>query len=215
MAKSEVGIIGLGKFGFCLAETLIELEQNVVGVDRSEVRVKNAQGVLSQVYHADATDSAALKQLGFHEFSFVVVSIGASMEASILITMNLKELGAEKVWVKAVSQEHEKILYRLGADLVVFPERYVAKQLAHRLAVPGMLNYLSLGEGVVLQELVVDAWGGKTLRQLDLPNKHKVQIVAVRRPGEREFSFVPQADTELHKGDVVVVVGSEDHLRDL
>ncbi len=215
MAKMEMGVVGLGKFGYCLAETLVEMKQSVVGVDLSENRVKIARELLSQVYRADATDKTALRQLGFHELPVVVVSIGSSMEASILITMNLKEIGVDKVWVKAISEDHEKILYRLGADLVIFPERYVAKQLAHRLAVPGLLNYLPVGGGVVLQEFVVDAWAGQTLRQLNLPTKHKIQVVGIRRPGEVEFSFVPQADTELHKGDVVVVIGNEQHLGEL
>lgn len=215
MAKIEVGVIGLGKFGYGLSETLVELGAQVVGVDKSDANVKNAQGKLSQVYLADGTDKTALKQLGFSELSYVAVSIGNSMEASILITMNLKELGVQNVWVKALSSDHEKILYRLGADYVVFPERFVAKQLAHKLAVPGLLNYLSLGESIVLQELTVDKWAGKELRALDLTNKHKLQIVAVKRKGDRDFSFVPGASTVLEKGDVVVVIGEKKGMGEL
>lgn len=215
MAKTEVGVIGLGKFGGCLAKTLVELGAQVLGVDKSEANVKDAQDYLTQVYVADGTDKTALKQLGFDELPYVVVSIGHSMEASILITLNLKELGVERVWVKALSQEHEKILYRLGADYVAFPERFVARQLAHRLAVPGLLNYLSLGGGVVLEELTVDKWAGKELRELDLPNKHKMQIVAVKRQGEREFSFVPGATTILEQGDTVMVIGEKDKMGEL
>lgn len=215
MAKTEVGVIGLGKFGACLAQTLVELGAQVVGVDKSDANVKNAQEFLTQVYVADGTDKTALKQLGFEELPVVVVSIGHSMEASILITLNLKELGVDRIWVKALSREHEKILYRLGADYVAFPERFVAKQLAHRLAVPGLLNYLSLGGGVVLEEIKVDKWAGKELRELDLPNKHKVQIVAVKRQGEREFSFVPGATTILEQGDRVMVIGDKDKMGEL
>jgi len=157
----------------------------------------------------------ALKQLGFPDFSHVVVSIGHSMEASILITLNLKELGVRNVWVKAVSEDHAKVLYKIGADLVVIPEQYVALQLAHRLAVPGLLNYLSLGGGIVLQEMTVDKWSGQTLRELDLPRKHNIQIVAVKRPGEQEFCFVPGANTQLQRGDQLVVVGSEEQLGEI
>ncbi len=212
MAKSEVGVIGLGKFGSALARTLKDLGGPVVGLDLSEANVKRAQDYLDQVYVADGTDALALRQLGFADFPHVVVSIGHSMEASILITLNLKELGVPQVWVKALSPQHEKILYRLGADLVVFPERYVAEQLAHRLAVPGLLQYLPLGGDIVLQELTVDKWQGKTLRELDLPNKLNMQIVAVRRQGDHKNSFLPRADTRLQAGDVVVAIGDTKHL---
>jgi len=213
--KNEIGVIGLGKFGFSLAVKAKELGQKVIGVDGSEARVRHVKDALSHVYHADATDKAALEQLGFQDLSHVVVSIGHSMEASILITLNLKEIGVESVWVKALSSEHEKVLYKIGADLVVFPERYVAMQLAHRLSVPGMLQYLPLGGNIVLQELTVDKWAGQTLRQLDLTNRCQVQVVAVKTGGARELSFIPTANTILEKGDVVVVLGSEEKLGEL
>ncbi len=208
--RKEVGVIGLGKFGFCLAETLMELGHQVIGVDKSESRVRVARDALTQVYQADAMDKVALQQLGFGELEFVVVSIGGSMEASILITMNLKELGTGQVWVKAVSRDHEKVLNKIGADFVVFPERFVARQLAHRLAVPGLLNYLPLGGGIVLQEFNVDKWAGQTLRELDLPNRHHLLVVAVKRPGEDKPSFIPRADVRLEKGDVLVAIGGDE-----
>lgn len=215
MAKKEIGVIGLGKFGFGMAKTLVELGDSVIGVDISDSNVKRAQEILSQVYVADGRDKGALKQLGFGDLPHVVVSIGDSLEASVLITLNLKELAVPQVWVKALSEDHEKILYRLGADYVVFPERYVANQLAHRIAVPGLLNYFSLGGGIVLQELTVDKWADHPLMELDLPKKHDVQIVAVKRTGENGFSFVPRADTVLRKGDVVVVIGQEKSMGEL
>ena len=215
MAKKEIGIVGLGKFGFGLARTLVELDCTVIGVDRSEGNVKSAQEVLTQVYQADGRDKSALKQLGFGDMPHVVVSIGNSLEASVLITLNLKELGVPQLWVKAISEDHEKILYRLGADFVVFPERFVATQLAHRIAIPGLLNYLSLGDGIVLQELTVDKWADRPLAELDLPNKYQVQVVAVKRTGAETFGFLPRADTVLRKGDVVVVIGEEENMGEL
>jgi trk system potassium uptake protein TrkA len=214
MAKKEVGVVGLGKFGFALAEKLADLGHRVVGVDRSEARVKNAQGVLDQVFQADATDATALKQLGFGDLSHVAVSIGQSMEASILITLNLKELGCEQVWVKAVSEQHQKVLDKLGADLVVFPERFVAQQLAHRLAVPGLTAYLPLESDVVLQEISVDKWAGKSLRDLDLRRKSGLQVVAVRRHGSGSLQFVPDADRPLEAGDTLVALGPPESLEE-
>ncbi|HBE94507.1 MAG TPA: TrkA family potassium uptake protein [Desulfovibrio sp.] len=208
--RIEVGVVGLGKFGFALAESVKELGHVAVGVDAEEVMVRRAQTVLDQVFQADGTDKAALEQLGFQNLDYVVVSIGKSMEASILVALNLQELGVKNIWVKAISPEHEKVLKRLGVHFVVFPEQFVARQLAHRMAVPGILDYLPLGEGVLVQEIKVTHWAGKTLRDLNLPATHRVQVVAVKREGETRFSFVPKPDQVLDKGDTLVLLGHAD-----
>lgn len=211
--KLEVGVIGLGKFGFSLAERLVEIGHSVVGVDGEERAVRRAQTILAQVYQADARDKEALEQLGFQDLDHVMVSVGKSMEASILVALNLQELKVPKIWVKAMSEEHQKVLDRIGVDMVVFPEQYVARQLAYRIAVPGLLDYLPLGEGMMVREITVDKWAGKSLRDLNLPTTHHIQVVAVKPVGEVGFSFVPKADQPLGKGDVLVVLGnSEDVL---
>jgi trk system potassium uptake protein TrkA len=206
--KMEIGVVGLGKFGFALASAMVELGHDVVGVDRSENNVRRAQGVLTQVYQADATDEKALEQIGFKELETVVVSTGSSMEASILVVLNLQSLGMEQIWVKAMSEEHERVLYKLGVPFVVFPEAFVAFQLAHRLAAPGLHDYLGLGRDVVTREILVDKWTGKSLRELNLTNTYSVQVIAYRHAGESDFTFVPQADRALEEGDVLVLLGN-------
>ena len=210
--KRDVGIIGLGKFGSAMALYLLELGHSVLGVDHSEVKVRSMQSMLSQVFAADATDMTVLKQLGFAELSHVMVCVGHSMETSILATLNLKELGVENVWVKAVSEQHERVLEKLGADFVVFPERFVARQLAHRLSVPGLVQFQTLSDGVVVQELKVDTWSGKTLRELDLTNKYQLRVVAVQRAGKKEYDYLLHADMVLAKGDVIMALGNQDSL---
>lgn len=205
--KIEVGVIGLGKFGYSLAEALKELGHEVVGIDADMDKVRRAQSVLSQVYQADGTDKEALQQLGFHELDYVVVSIGNAMGPSILIAMNLLDMEVDNTWVKAVSEEHERVLNRLGVDYVIFPERFVARQLAHRLAVPGLLDYLPLGSGVMVSEVTVDEWRGRNIAELSLPSTRNVQIVALKRLEADDFSFVPRADTVLREGDVLVLLG--------
>ncbi|WP_285905428.1 potassium channel family protein [Pseudodesulfovibrio pelocollis] len=206
--KMEIGVVGLGKFGFALASAMIELGHEVVGVDRSEANIRRAQGMLTQVYQADATDEKALEQIGFKELETVVVSTGSSMEASILVVLNLQALGVDQIWVKAMSEEHERVLYKLGVPFVVFPEAFVAFQLAHRLAAPGLHDYLGLGKDVVTREILVSQWTGKTLRELNLTNKYSVQVIAFRHAGDSDFSFVPQADKALEEGDVLVLLGN-------
>jgi len=208
--KIEVGVVGLGKFGQAFAKAFQEKGHTVVGVDRSECNVRRAQDDLSQAFQADGTDKAALEQVGFKELDQVVVSTGKSMEASILVVLNLQELGVKKIWVKAVSSEHEKVLKRLGVHFVVFPERFVAQQIAHRMAVPGLLDYLGIGEDVVVREVQVSQWEGKTLRELDLTNRFNVQVVAFRAKDQKALSFVPRADVVLASGDTLVILGRGD-----
>jgi len=204
--KLQIGIIGLGKFGKFLGTHLMELGHDVIGLDNDENAVKSAQDVLTQVYVGDGTDRLVLEQLGFADFSHVVVSVGEAMEASILICLHLKEIKAPPIWVKAISPDHEKVLKKIGADQVFFPERYAARQMALRLTVPGFIEYLPLlGRGVLIQELTVNNWAGSTLRKLDLTNKHGIQIVAMKKAGEKDFGYLPKADQVLGKGDVLVV----------
>ncbi|WP_430616199.1 TrkA-N domain protein [Oleidesulfovibrio alaskensis] len=208
--KLEVGIIGMGKFGQPLARTLLDNGHGVVALDRSETRVRQLQDDLPHIYAADATDIGVLQQLRFQDLDAVIVSVGGSMEASILVTLNLQEVGARRLYVKAVSNEHRKVLNRLGVDYVIQPEHDVATQLAHRLANPGMLDLLPFGGGVLLQEFTVDSWAGKTLLDLKLSNESGVMVVAIRYIGEREYTLVPSADRPLVKGDIMVVIGKVD-----
>lgn len=215
MEKREFGIVGLGKFGMSLGQALRSHGQVVVGVDSDPDKVKAASEILTQAYLAEATDKVALKQLRFADFSEVIVSTGGSMEASILITLFLKELGCRRVTVKAVSRDHEKVLRKVGADEVIFPERYAADQLAAKLAVPGLIDYLPLGHNVILKEVEVDRWAAKTLRELNLTNAFGIQVVAVKMVGEKNFTFVPRADRPLQRGDVLAVIGRGENLVDL
>lgn len=212
MAK-EIGIIGLGKFGFFLGEALMDLKQTVIGVDMDTEKIKRAQNVLSQVYQADATDAKALAQLGFLEFSQVVVSVGHSMEASILICLHLKEFGASQVIVKAMSLEHAKILEKMGADKVIIPEHFVAQQFAKRMVIPGFVDYLPMGKGIVLQELPGEKVEGKTLRELNLIKKYGIQVVAIKEGSE--YSFIPDADDPLQARDTLILLGREESLKKL
>lgn len=207
--KMEIGVIGLGKFGLQLSRTLEEMGHGVLGLDTGEARVRMAQDILSQVYQANATDIAVLQQLRFQDLDMVFVSVGDSMEASLLVVLNLQELGVRKIGVKAISNEHKKVLTRLGVDLVILPEHDVATHVAHRLANPGMLDLLPLGGGVLVQELVVDAWAGRTLLDLKLVSEYSVMVLAVKPASSKEYRFVPQANARLDKGDALVVIGKQ------
>lgn len=213
--KIEVGVIGLGKFGLELAINLRKLGHNVTGVDTSEERVKAAKPYLAQVFQADGTDQQTLEQLSFQDFNYVVVSTGDSMEASILVVLNLQEIGVNKIWVKAISAAHKKVLSKMGVDFVVFPEHFAAKQLAHKLSTPGMVEYLSMGHDILIKERKAEDWAGKTLIDLNLTNNYKVQVIAIRKNGSEELNFVPKATEPLGKNDALIMIGARENLMKL
>lgn len=210
--RIEVGVIGLGKFGLELALNLRKLGHNVVGVDTSEERVKAAKPYLAQVFQADGTDPQTLEQLSFQDFNYVVVSTGDSLEASVLVVLNLQEIGVNKIWVKAISVAHKKVLSRMGVDYVVFPEHFAAKQLAHKLSTPGMIEYLSMGNDILIKERQAADWAGKTLIDLDLTNNYQVQVIAIRKNGSEELNFVPKANKPLGENDVLIMIGARENL---
>jgi trk system potassium uptake protein len=211
----EVGILGLGRFGFTLGDALVQLGHKVIGVDADHERVKRAQDILTRVYRGDATDKEVLAQLGIHQLQAVVVSVGHSMESSILIALHLLELGTPRVVVKALSRDHEKVLRLIGVHESIFPERFAAEQLARRLHVPGLIEYLPMGQGIILREFEVSGWAGMTLADLELPARFGVQVVAIRKKGEEQLNFVPRAMQTLQKGDVLVVIGREQDIQRL
>lgn len=210
--KFQTGVIGLGKFGFKFGQTMTQLGQNVLGVDINPDNIKRAQRIFTQVYQANAMDKKVLEQLGLEDLHHVLVSVGDSIEASAMISMYLKEMGIPVVWVKAVNTDHEKLLRRIGVDEVIIPEHLAAKQLANRLAIPGFIEYLPFHKDIVLKELTVKKWAGKNLRQIDLTNRFNIQVIAIKKAGDKKLKFIPKAEDLLYKDDTLVVVGHTEHL---
>ncbi|MBF0224133.1 MAG: TrkA family potassium uptake protein [Desulfobacterales bacterium] len=213
--RFQVGIIGLGKFGYRFGRTLIQLDQDVIGVDTDPENIKRAQQIFTQVYQADAMDKKVLEQLGFKEMTHVLVSVGDSIAASAMISMYLKELGVPSVWVKGINNDHEKLLRRIGVDEVIIPEHIAAVQLANRLAKPGFIDYLPFEKGVAIKELIVKQFAGKTLREINLTNQFQVQVIATKKNGSLNFKFIPKADDVLEKEDILVVIGHSKRLEQI
>lgn len=210
MKTLEIGIIGLGKFGLQLGLSLMASGHRVIGLDSDETVVRNAQDALSRVYQGDATDKTVLDQLRFQDLDYVAISVGSSMETSILTALNLHDLNVRHILAKAVSSEHRTVLQRLGVHTVVQPEMDVAKLTAMRLANPGMLDFIDVAGGVLLQQAKVDAWAGKTLADLNLTTTRQIMVVAVKKPGESDFTFVPDPRIPLGKGDILMLIGGQE-----
>ncbi len=209
----EFAVIGLGRFGSNVAKTLHDMGYEVLGVDSSEHRVQRHIDNCTHVVEADATDEATLRSLGISNFEVVVVSIGNNLEASILVTLLCKEIGVPEVIAKASSEVHGKLLQRIGADRVVFPERDMGVRLANHLVVDNIIDYLEVTPEVSIVEISsTPRMHGTTLRELDVRARFGVNVLAIRRGGE-EVVVAPGPDDPILEGDVLIVLGSNEDVR--
>ncbi|MGH3044871.1 MAG: potassium channel family protein [Gaiellaceae bacterium] len=209
MAKAtrEFVVIGLGRFGGGLAATLVGMGHEVLGVDADARIVQGLSGVLTHVVEADSTSEEALRQLGISEFSTAVVAIGTDLEASILTTGVLVDLGVEKIVAKAVTEPHGRILTRIGAHKVVFPERDMGIRVGHSLA-GSILDYFELDPGFALVETTAPReLVGKTLAAAEVRKRYGVTVVCIK-PAGGSFTYATP-ETVVQEGDVVVVAGEK------
>jgi trk system potassium uptake protein TrkA len=184
----------------------------VLGIDESEERVRANLDNCTRAVEADATDEAALRALGIRNFDTVIVGIGGDIQASILVTLMLKEIGVKQVVVKAQSVLHGKVLDKVGADRVVFPERDMGTRVARSLVASNILEYIELAPDFsILEMLVSEKMIGKNLRQLDLRNRYDVNVIAIKRSDSFDLSV--RADTAIEPGDILILVGKNEHLR--
>ena len=199
-------VIGLGRFGMETAISLTALGCDVLAMDvRSEIVQHVAQDVTHAVV-ADAQDKEVLKALGVKDFDCAIVAIGDDLAASVLATMNLKELGIPYIVCKAHDETHRRVLEKLGADRVVIPEKENAARLAKSLSSPNVLDYIELSEDYGIVEVPAPGvWQGKSLKELNVRAKLGVNILAVRR--NESFIVSPAADFQFRAGDVVVMLG--------
>ena len=210
--KPQVGVIGLGKFGYQFGMTLVNLGHKVLGIDRDKDNINKAQKNLTLVYEADAMQKQALAQIGISDMTHVLVSVGSSISASTMISMYLKELAVPNVWVKAIHSDHAKLLKKIGVDEVIIPEHIAAEQLANKIATPGLIEKLSIDPAKVIREMTIDRLAHKTLRDIDLTNRYDSQIIAVKRFGQEKYQFIPKADDTLFRGDNIIVIGDAKQL---
>jgi trk system potassium uptake protein len=201
-------VIGLGRFGRTLAETLIRLGNEVLGVDASARVVQACSAELTHVVQADATDAEALRQVGAADFSRAVVAIGTDIQASILATYALVDLGVPRIWAKATTLQHGAILERVGATRVVFPELEMGERVAHTM-VGRTIDYVELDADFVLIETTAPhELFGRTLKDAGLRSRYAVTAVAVKPPGGAFTYATP--DTVVGDGDLIVVAGARE-----
>ena len=209
-------VIGLGRFGSAVATELSSLGHEVLALDDSE---ENVQKVADKVTHAvtgDARDPAVLRALGVRNYDCAIVAVGDDVGNSALITLNLKDIGVKRVICKAQSHVHRKVLEKIGADRVVFPEHEMGVKLAQGLSSSNVLNFIELSEDFGIVETAVPReWLGKNLMELNVRARYKVNIIAVRKKGEEAFNVTPGPSTIMETGDTVVALGRTEDINRL
>ena len=209
-------IVGLGNFGSGIAETLANEGHEVVAVDAHAASVDRIAPLVERAVVGDGTRREVLERAGAVGADAAVVSVGDDITASILAVLALRDLRVPNIYAKVVSVDHARVMERQGVTETVFPERDSAIALGRRLSASGLLNYVRLGPGFSIQEMgVPDRWQGKTLRQLDLRQRYRVQIVAVHDMLRDEVLPAPDPDRLLTESDALFVSGSDRDLEKL
>lgn len=210
--KPQICVIGLGKFGYNFGISLLNLNHQVIGIDVDQVNIQRAQKKFSQVYEADVSQKQVLEQIGFSDITHVLISVGDSISTSAMVTMYLKEMGVPNIWVKAINEDHEKLLKKVGADHVIIPENIAAEQLADRIDLPGIIQRLPFDSEMIIREIKIDKFVFKTLREIDLTNRFNCQVIAIKRRNDSGYRYIPKADDVLQKGDTLIIIGSRESL---
>ncbi|MCK4307181.1 TrkA family potassium uptake protein [candidate division WOR-3 bacterium] len=215
----QFAIVGLGRFGMAVAQALSEKGMQVIAIDKDEKRVKDAAEFATRALELDATDKDDLRDARVENVDAAIVGIGKDVASSVLITLILKELGVKKVISKALDPLQGKILQKVGAEQVVYPEKEMGTRLAESLMSPGISEYIKLSSGHTLIEVdIPHSFEGKTLGELEISTKYGVQVVAIKRKvmqtdknGKVGFTekviVAPGADDELTERDRFVLLG--------
>lgn len=203
----QYAVIGLGKFGQSVALSLIENGGEVIAIDSDEEVVKALADKITNAVTADATNEKTLRALGIQDVDVAIVSVGEDFEASILITLTLKELGLKEIIVKASSESQAKVLEKIGATRVIQPEKDIGIRLARSLISPRIIEHIELSSDYSLLEMSPPKeFLGKSLKEINVRAKYGIDIIAIKH-GEKGIDIAPSAEHVIRSGDLLVVIG--------
>ena len=213
MAK-RFTVLGLGSFGFSVAQTLFEEGNDVIALDMDQDLAQKIRPYCSQAIIGDATQKEMLATLGLDEMDAVIISMGDNPSAATLVTLFVKELGAKRIVVKASDADHGKILRKVGATQVIFPEMDMAVKVARNLSTPDVLDYFPMtGDYIIAEIAPVSEFVGKTLSELKLRSKYNVNVIGIKEFVPENFVLVPAADFTIKDSDVLLVIGTRDDIK--
>jgi trk system potassium uptake protein TrkA len=209
--KHSVIVIGLGRFGSAAAQELMALGHEVLAIDDSEAKVNEIAPEVTHAVELDASDEHALRDVGAGEFEHAIVAISSNTEASIFATMALKNLGVRNVVAKAATPLHGKILERVGASRVVYPEREMGQRVGHSFSIPHVLDYIDVAPRFGITKVSPPAsFVGKTLRELDIPGRMSLTPIALRRGSK--VTVNPHQDERIAESDELILMGLDEKL---
>ncbi len=210
--KKQFCIIGCGRFGATVAYKLIELGYEVMVIDTNEETIQNIANDVTYAVQADATDENSLKSIGVRNFDVVIISIGENIQSSILVTLMVKELGVKYIVAKAQNDLHGKVLSKIGANRIVYPEKEMGIRIAKNLVSDNILDYIELAPDYSIMEVIaIDEWQGKNLIEINMRAKYGVNVMAIKHG--TDIDIVVTADTVIKEGDILVVIGHNDNLK--
>lgn len=206
-------IIGLSSFGHYLAKYLSEMGHRVMAIDIDQERIERVKQFVDRAVIADATDKETLEGLGLGELDIIVVSLGDQIDASILVTLYLRELKVNQIIAKALTEDHGKVLDIVGATRVIFPERDEAYRLATTMESDYLIDTISLGDGMSIIEIAApEKFVGKSLGELDLRNKYGVLVLVVKELVPDKVVMIPTATQVLKDSDILLILGKDEDL---
>jgi trk system potassium uptake protein TrkA len=211
MSNKQFVVIGLGRFGTSVAKTLYDLGNDVLAIDVDEDLVQDISDSVTHAVQMDATDESALKTLGLRNFDVAVITIGENIQASVMVTLLVKELGVKYIVAKGHSDLHAKVLYKIGADRVVLPEKDMGVRVAHNLVSSTILDYIDLSPDYSIIEIETPKeWHNNSIRDLSLRTKFGINVMAIKK--ENDINITPNAEEIIEPGDIIVAIGSTEDL---
>ncbi|MEN6324772.1 MAG: TrkA family potassium uptake protein [Syntrophomonas sp.] len=214
MKDKQFAVIGIGRFGESLIKELSRMGFEVLAIDTDEEKVNDAIGIATHAVQADAMDEGTLNALGIRNFDTVIVAIGNNVQANILTTIILKEMGVKKVVAKAQNALHGKVLEKIGTDVVIYPERDMAIKLARSLVSHNFLEQINLSPDFGIIELFTPRiFRNKSLAEIGLRKSMGVTVLAIRRGND--IIVAPLPEEKMYEGDILVALGRNDGLEQL
>lgn len=214
MKNRSFAVLGLGRFGSSVANTLISMGYEVLAVDKNEENINNISEDITHAVLGDVTDEKVLHGLGLRNFDVAIVAIGEDLQASVLVTLLLKEIGIKHILAKAQSELHSRLLYKVGADRVVLPEKDMGVRVAHSLASTKIIDLIELSSDYNIAEIIPpQGWAGNSLKELNLRAKYGINVIAVKQ--NCSIIISPKADYVINEGDLLVIIESNTDLEKL
>ncbi|MGP4039925.1 potassium channel family protein [Gracilibacillus sp. D59] len=204
--KKQYAVFGLGQFGGSLVKSFVELGEDVLAIDTNPSKVKEYSKIATHAVQANGVDETSLKEIGIRNFDHAFVSFGENIEASILTSLLLKDLGVPRVWSKAQNDYHHKVLSKIGVDRVIQPEREMARRVAHHTVSDNVIDYIELSEDYSMVEIFsTNKLHGKSLAELSVREKYGCSIVGIQR--ENKIIVSPGYDEKVLQDDILIVMG--------